>query len=189
MRTLTASALAALSLSPLPLALLIEMDLTAPLNLNTSSLTLTINGTNYLGTGGLGKIEAIGETPAEIKGLKFELSGVPSTSVALALAEPVQGKAVRIKLAIFDPATYRVLDARVRWAGVLDVMEIDDARGSAVITVTAEHAGIDLQRPYTSLYSDAEQQRLNPGDVAFQFNADQVDSRIVWPDATYGRQA
>ena len=188
MRTLSVASLAALQSSPCPLALLVEMDLTVPLNMNTSSLLLTLNGIAYIGVSGLGKIEAIQETPAEVKSLKFEISGVPSTSIALALAEPVQGKAVRIKLAIFDPVTYQVLDTRLRWAGLLDVMEIDDGNGSAVVSVTAEHAGIDLQRPFTSLYSDAEQQRLHPGDFSFQFNADQVDSRIVWPDATYGRQ-
>lgn len=188
MRILSAPALAALAMSPIPLALLVEMDLSSSLNLNTSSLNLTIGTTTYLGTAGLGKIDAMDETPAEVKQLRFEMSGVPSGEIALALGEPVQGKAVRIKLAIFDPVTYQVLDTRLRWAGILDVMEISDGPQSATLSVTAEHAGIDLQRPFTSLYSNAEQQRLNPGDLAFQFNADQVDMRIIWPDATFGRQ-
>lgn len=188
MRTLTSAALAALSRSPVPLAVLVEMDLTAPLNLNTGSLTLALNGTTYLGTAGLGKIEAIQETAAEIRQLKFELSGVPSTSIALALAEPVQGKAVRIKLAIFDPDTYQILDTRLRWAGYLDVMSITDGAGTATLSVTAEHAGIDLLRPATSLYSDAEQRRLYPGDLFFQYVADQADVRVIWPSASWGRK-
>lgn len=187
MRALSPAATAALSRSPLPLALLVELELTLPLYLNTASLDLTLGGTTYYGTRGLGKIEAIAESPAEIKPLRFELSGVPGESIALALAEPVQGKPVRIKLALFDPDTYALLDVSLRWAGRLDVMTITDGDGTATITVQAEHAGIDLVRPQTSLYSNAEQQRLHPGDPSFQYIAEQADMKIVWPSAAYGR--
>lgn len=188
MRTLSAPAQAALLRSPLPLAVLVEMDLTLPLNLNTASIDLVQNGATYYGTKGLGKIEAIQDTPAEVKQLRFELSAVPSTMISLALQEPVQGKAVRIKLCIFDPDTYQVLDTRLRWSGLLDVFSIEDqAGGNATLQCTAEHAGIDLIRPTASYYSDSEQRRLNPGDFFFQFNADQVEQRIVWPDASFGR--
>lgn len=185
MRILSVAAANALRSNPVPLAFLVEMDLSESLFLNTSSLTLDIEGATYLGTGGLGKIDAIQETPAEVKQLQFALSGVPSDAIALALGEPVQGKAVRIKLAILDPVTYQVLATSLRWAGLLDVMVIEDGQGQATISVTAEHAGIDLQRPYSSVYSDLEQQRLFPGDLAFQYNADQVDRKIVWPAASY----
>lgn len=188
MRTLSAPALAALQGRALPLAVLVEMALSTPLNLNTSGLDLTLNGTTYYGTKGLGKIEPVRETPAEVGAIKFTLSGVPSTSIALVLTEPVQGKLVNIKLAIFDVATNQVLDVRTRWSGRLDVMTIDDGGSTGVLTVTAEHAGIDLTRPGNSFYTDAEQQRLNPGDLAFQFLNDQVEQRIVWPSANWGRQ-
>lgn len=185
MRTLTGAAITAISGKTLPMALLIEMDLTAALNLNTSNLNLVIGGTTYYGTKGLGKIGAIEESSAEVRGLQFELAGVRSDMLSLALSEPVQGKAVRIKTAIFDPATYTVLDTRLRWAGRLDVMTIADADQASVITVTAEHAGIDLTRPASSLYTDAEQQRLRAGDLFLQFLADQVEQRIVWPSAEF----
>jgi hypothetical protein len=188
MRTLTAAALAALQRSPIPLAVLVEMDLAAPLRLNTASLTLGINGITYYGTQGLGKIEAVQDSPAEIKPLKFELSGVPSAMIAVALAEPVQGKEARIKLAIYDPDIYQLLDVRQRWAGLLDVMAIEDGPVTATLQVTAEHAGLDLIRPLTSLYSDAEQRRLVPGDPGLQYMADQVDMRVVWPAASWGRR-
>jgi hypothetical protein len=167
------------------MAILVEMDLTSSLNLCTAGINLTIGGITYLGAGGLGKIEAIQDSPSEIKQLRFELSGVPSASIALALAEPVQGKAVRIKLAIFDPTTYQVLGTHLRWAGRLDVMAIQDDPATATIQVTAEHAGIDLLRPTMSYYSDAEQRRLYSNDPSLQFMADQVDQRVTWPAATW----
>ena len=86
MRTLSTAALAALQRSPLPIAILVEMDLASPLYLNTSSLNLVVGATTYLGTAGLGRIEAIQDSPSEVKPLRFELSGVPTTSVSLARA-------------------------------------------------------------------------------------------------------
>lgn len=186
MRTLSVEGAAVLAagLTP-PIALLVEMDLTAPLYLNTSNIDLEIDGTTYYGTRGLGKIGPLSDTPAEVRGIQFELSGVSSDAIALALAAPVQGKAVRIKLAVLHPADYTVLDARNRWAGLLDVMSISESGGMATIAVSAEHAGIDLARPASSLYSHAEQQRLHPGDLFLQFLADQVDRRVVWPSREY----
>ena len=146
------------------------------------------DGNTYLGTKRLGKIEPLQDSPSEAKGLRFEMSGVPASQIALARTERVQGKAVRIKVAIFDPATYQVLDQRLRWAGILDVMAISDGPDTSVIRVSAEHCGIDLLRPGGSIYSDAEQRRLYPGDPSLQFMADQVDQRVVWPAASWGRK-
>ena len=188
MRSLSAAEITALQSGNVPLAILVEMALSTPLNLNTSSLDLNIGGTTYYGTRGLGTIDAVQETPAEVKQLRFTMSGVPTASIALALTEPVQGKLVTLKLAIFDPATYQVLGSHTRWAGRMDVMSISDGGGSATLTVTAEHAGIDLTRPGVSLYTDLEQQRLYPGDLFLQYLNDQVEQRIVWPAASWGRQ-
>lgn len=188
MRSLSPATVAALQRSPLPLAMLVEMDLTQPLYLNTSGLDLVLNGRTYLGTRGLGKVEALQDSPAEVKPLRFELSGVDSTRIALARTERVQGREVRILSAIFDPDTYQPLDVRLRWCGRLDVLAVEDGVPTATLQVTAEHAGIDLLRPVTSLYSDAEQRRLHPGDPSLQYMADQAEMRIVWPAASWGRQ-
>ena len=186
MRTLSAPELAALGRSPLPLAVLVEMDLASgALNLNTASIDLTLGGTVYYGTHGLGKIDPLQDSPAEIRAVKFELSGVPSANVALALAEPVQGKDVRIKLALFDPDTYVILGTHLRWAGRLDVMAIEDGPLTATLQVSAEHAAIDLLRTMPSLYSDSEQRRLYSGDPSLQYMADQVDMRVIWPAASW----
>lgn len=185
MRTLTAPALAALQSRSVPLAILVEMALSTQLNLNTTSLDLVYSGTTYYGTKGLGSINAIQETPNEVRQLQFTLSGVPSTAIALALTEQVQGKLVTVKLAVFDPANYTILDVRTRWAGRLDVMAIDDGSATGTLTISAEHAGIDLMRPRNVLYTDLDQQRLHPGDTGLQFMNDQVDQNIVWPAASF----
>ena len=188
MRTLSTAALAALQRNPLPIALLIEMDLSAPIYLNTGGIDLTIGGTVYSGTQGLGRVDAVQESPAEIKPLRFELGGVPSSMIALALAEPVQGKAVRVKTALFDPDTYQIIETRLRWQGLLDVMSIADGMPTATVQVSAEHSAIDLLRTVTSFYSDAEQRRLFAGDPSLQYMASQAEIKIVWPAATWGRK-
>ena len=186
MRTLSGPELAALQRSPLPLAVLVEMDLAGgALYLNTASMDLTLSGVTYYGTRGLGKIDPVQDSPAEIRALKFELSGVPSANIALALTEPVQGKAARIKLAIFDPDTYQILGTHLRWAGRLDVMAIEDGPVTGTLQVSAEHAAIDLLRNTPTLYSDSEQRRLYRGDPSLQYMADQVDMRVIWPAASW----
>jgi hypothetical protein len=185
MRSLSTAAAAALSGAVVPVAILVEMDLTEPLFLNTSSLDLVIAGVTYYGAKGLGKIGAIQETSAELPKITFELAGVQPTMISLALQEPVQGKAVRIKLAIFDPATGALLDVRMRYAGWLDVMSIADGRETATINVSSECAALDLLRPSGIFYNDSDQQALTPGDLAFQYVNDQVEQRIVWPAASF----
>lgn len=188
MRTLSAPALAALLRSPLPIALLVEMDITSTVYLCTAGINLVVDGITYLGTGTLGRIDAVQESPAEIKPLRFELSGVPSGQIALALAEPVQGKAVRIKIAVLDPDTYQVIESRLRWQGRLDVFAIEDGPDTATLMCSAEHAAIDLLRTATVMYSDSEQRRLYSNDPSLQFLADQAEQRLVWPAASWGRQ-
>lgn len=192
MRTVSASASTVLSGRLVPLVLLIEMDLSSPLYLNTSNADLVIASTTYYGTKGMGKVAPQQDVSGDVKGLSFEISGAPSAMVSLALTEKVQGKAVRIKACILDPTTFAFVDTRVRWAGRLDVMTISESQsesgGTATISITAEHAGIDLTRPANVYYSDDDQQRLNPGDLFLQFMADQIDQRIVWPAAEWFRK-
>lgn len=188
MRSLSGPTAAALLRVPLPMTILVEMDLTSTLYLNTSPLNLVVSGNTYLGTKKLGRIEPLQDTPAEAKGIRFEMSGVPSSQIGLARSERVQGREVRLKTCIFDPDTYLPLDVRLRWKGLLDVFVIEDGPVTATLQVTAEHAGIDLMRPVTSLYSDAEQRRLYSNDPSLQYISDQTEMRIVWPAASFGRR-
>lgn len=188
MRSLSSPTLSALQASALPVALLVEMELSTPLYLCTGALDLVWSGSTYWGTKGLGAINAIADTPSDIKAMSFTLSGVPATQVALVLGDAIQGKTVRIRSALFDPNTYQVLDVRLIWQGVLDVVSIEDGAPTSTIQVTAEHAAIDLIRSRASYYSDAEQRRLCGGDPSLQYIADQTEQRIVWPAASYGRR-
>ncbi len=185
MRTLSTAGAAAIAGSVVCMAILVEMDLTEPLNLNTSSLDLIIGGVEYSGIGGLGQIDPIPETPGELPRINFTLAGVEPTSIALALSEPVQGKAVRIKMALFDSSTGAQIGVWQRYAGYLDVMGVSDSADSSTISVSSESAMLDLLRPTGLYFNDIDQQALHPGDLAFQYVNDQVDQLIVWPAASF----
>lgn len=185
MRILTPEADAALDAGLVVMALLLEMDLSTPLYLNPSRLNLVVEGRTYLGTAGLGNISSIKDTGSEQAKLSFELSGVPSDAIALALGERVQGKDARIFLALFHTDTGVLLDKKQRWAGWLDVMAIQDGPSTATIQVTAEGATLDLLRPSGYLYSHDDTQLLAPGDMFCRYVNDQVEQKIIWPSVEF----
>ena len=190
MRTIDTAAAAVLAAGgAIPLALLVDMpDLSTPLRLCTGRWTLTRDGNTYLGVGQLGEVEPAQESAGGPRPLGFRMNGVPATQRALVLGENVQGKPVNVYLAIFDPATYQILDAVLEWAGTLDVMTWQDDGESGVITVSAESAGADLLRGISVRYTDQDQQRLFPGDLGFEYVIAQGEKTIVWPAASFFRR-
>lgn len=182
MRTLTSPAIAAIAAGTVVPALLIEMDLdTGLLALNHSRLDLVINGTTYLGTYGLGQIGEMANQASEMPKLQLSMSAAPSDKIALALETPVQGRAVRILAALYDNASFTVLDVSRRFAGWLNVMGLSDGRDRAVLSVSAEAGVRDLLRACNVLYTHADQQAIVPGDMAFQYISRQTEQHIVFP--------
>lgn len=187
MRSLSSAITSALASSSVRIAQLVEMQLTQPLRLNTSPWDLAWSGNTWFATYGLGRIDPIEDSPGELKGLRFELSGVPSTVLATALSEPIQGKPINIYTAVFD-AQCQILDVLLDWSGRLDTMPIAEDGERATIAVTAEHIGVDLLRPAGINFSHQDQGRLHPGDQFFEYVIDQSDQQVVWPAAAFFRQ-
>jgi hypothetical protein len=187
-RSLSSEVVAAINAGTVSIVQLIFMDLSEPIYLNSSSWNLEWDGQTWLGAAGVGRIDEITDGPGEVKGLSFQLSGVRSQDLALALEEPLQGKSVVIYTAILDPNTFTVLDAFVEWSGRLDTMSTSEQGQNATITATAEHIGIDLLRPRVYRYTHQDQQRLFEGDLGLQFVVDQSDKPIVWPAASFFRR-
>lgn len=188
MRTLSLAEQAALSASTVPWVVLVELHLSQTLYLCSAGIDLDVGGITYMGTRGLGRIDTVADSPAEIKPLSFELSGVPSTAVATVLTERVRGRLIRVLSLLLDPETGRPLTPRLRWQGRGDVMALREQGGMATISVTAEHVAADLLRGRPSYWSDAEQRRLYPGDPSLQYMAPQVEQRIVWPSKEFFRR-
>lgn len=188
MKTYSASVLAALSAGHVVVVQLVELQFpSGTVALNTSNWNLVWGGVTYLGAYGLGSVSPIKDSPGEIQGISFTLSAGDSSSIALALddAAQLQGTPAIIRTAILDTTTMQILDAPIDWAGTLDTMSIEEDNNQATISATAESAAVDLLRGNLSTYSDADQQALFPGDVAFEYVVSQVDQPVVWPAREY----
>jgi len=185
MRAITPAAASVLQGRTVPMAVLVDMDLTAPLRVTTWHRPLDWAGATYLAAGSLGQIDATDETTEQARPLRFSLSGLPSAQVSLVLSEPVQGRSVSVYVAIFDPATYQVLDAALEWQGAIDTMQVSEDGQTAVVTVAAESAGLDLLRAVPVRYTDIDQQRLFAGDRGLEYVTGQAEKTIVWPARTF----
>jgi hypothetical protein len=182
-RSLSGPAVAALSQPSVPLVQLVWLGFSPPVALNTSNWDLTFSGVIYKGAYGIGSVSEIEDSPGEIKGLQFTLSGVGSANVALALddAAVVQGTPVVIRTAVLDGSTYQIVDAPIEWSGTLDTMSIVEDGETCAIQVTAESSAVDLLRGAALTYSNADQQAQTPGDRAFEYVISQSSSPFVWP--------
>jgi hypothetical protein len=188
----------------LALAQLVAMYLTEPVYVTTARdniIATTLDPTNAFGpgTGGTSTsktfiggrqtaIDSIKDQGGEIAGLTFQLSGVPNEVLGIALAEPIQGKAVRVFTCIMDPDSQAIVDVQPAWAGTLDQMPISQGVDSSVITVTAEHRGITFARAKGLRYTDGDQQMLFPHDRCLEFLVAQSTHQDVWPAAAFFRQ-
>lgn len=186
MRTLLAPAAAVLG-NRLALAQLVEMDLTVPLYVTTARDTIVWSSKTYIG-GRQTAIDAIKDQGGEVVGVAFQLSGVPNDLLAIALAEPIQGKAVRVYTCLMDPDTQAILDVLPAWAGTLDQMPVSQGIDTSVITVTAEHRGITFASPKGKRYSDGDQQALYAGDLSLSHIVAQATHQDTWPAAEFFKQ-
>lgn len=180
MKIYTPTQLAALRQPTVPIVQLVHMDLANPLYLNPSSWSIPWSGHLWLGTGALGAIEEVTAAPGEVKGLRFSMSGIAREKVAEVLSEPVARRAVTVYTAVLDHEC-KVAICEVEWAGYLEPQSIQHSGDQRVVSVTAEHWGIDLLRPRGVRCTHAEQQRLHPGDMGLEFQAEQATKSVIWP--------
>lgn len=182
MRTIAPAAVAAIGSQQLALVQLVLMQFPgASVALNSSNMDIDWLGVTYRGAYGLGSIAPIEDSPGEVKGLQFSMSGVSSEYLALALDDSaiVQGTPVTIRTAILD-AAYAVVDAPIDWLGRLDTMSIEEDGETCTIAATAESTAVDLLGGAALTYSDADQRSLFPTDRAFEFVVSQSEKPVVW---------
>lgn len=183
MRSISPGAAAALASGRVTFVQMLLMQFpSALLAFNTSNRNIELGGVTYIGAGNLGSIGEVADAPGEIKGLQFEMSGVSSSAIGLALdsSNEVQGTVTDLRTGILDE-NGNVLDAPVDWAGRLDTMAITETGDTCSIAATAESTAVDLLRGSALTYSNADQQARFPGDRAFEYAVAQATAPVVWP--------
>lgn len=184
MKSLSDPVLAALASASAVIVTLVKLEFpSGTVALNSSNWALSHGGTTYQGAAGLGATGAITDKASEIAGIQLEINRVDSTYIALALddADEVQGSAVTISTAIFDPATYTILHVETDWTGYADTMQISEDGETCSIAMTAESKAVDLLRGNPLVYNNADQQALVSGDRIFEYVESQADKPVVWP--------
>jgi hypothetical protein len=143
--------------------------------------SITWDGQTWDGGGDLVGISPIPESDRiEAKGVSVSLNAFDSANISLALQELRQGRAGKIWLGFLDDSDAIIADPVLVFAGRLDTADISDDGDAASITVTYENRLIDLKRPRTLRYTDAEQRARNPADGSMRFVEQLVDDEIIW---------
>ena len=173
-----------------------------PLYFWTGYGDLSINGVTYLGVGTLVNISAVEETTEiEAKGAVVTMTGIPSSFLSLALAEPYQGRECKIYFGLWlnnrtittqanDTITTEDLfefgtetDTRYLteiFSGELDQMNISEEGNTSTIAVTSENVLIKLERPVVRRFTNEDQKSRFPSDRGLEFVAGLQDKEIFW---------
>lgn len=163
-----------------------------------------LGGNTYVGSGSLIQISSVDESlDISAKGATLTLSGLPSDLLALALAEPYQGRKCRIYFGIRDNSpsflqqedgdyvlteTNAFIDLQLPaaplmaeiFSGYIDQMNIEEGAESSTISVYVESRLIDLQRPRERRYTSESQKSRFPNDKGFDFVEDLQAKKFQW---------
>ena len=182
-RTLDANQQAAVAASHVTAALLVEMQFASgTIYLTNAGRDIVWNSQTWLSARG-GNVESIREAAtSEATGLRFTLAGPISAYLSAALSEHVQGKPVKVYVALFDASETLIGTPVEEWSGLTDTMSVEDAAdGTSVIIVTAESRYAQFARPRVRRHNDADQQAAYAGDLFYAFAPTFVDRQIVFP--------
>ncbi len=155
----------------------------------TLPYTTTWNGYSWIGLGSLVEVSEIRETEQLIAtGVRFTLSGVPTSMVSLALAENVQGRQCTVWYAALDTNNQVADTPPIEFRGSVDIPPIAFDASTATIVVNVESRLADFARPNVRRYNDADQQAAYPGDKFFEFVPQMVEKELVWPNRQWFRK-
>jgi hypothetical protein len=188
MMTFDSDTLAALASGEVALVQLVMFEFpSGTVAYNTSTYSFTWLAVEYLAGYGLGEISPVRDAAGEVQGMTIQLDAGDPSKLALALddADQVQGTRFTLRTAVVRISDYQILSAPIDWVGFCDTMSIAEDGSHAAVSVSIESGAVDLIRGSPSTYSDADQQALYPGDLAFQYVVDQIDKPVVWPAKSF----
>lgn len=206
MRNLSNDMVAQLLSSSVEPAFLIELYFdSGTLRLWTGVGNFTWRNEVYTGGGNLLSFSEVEETQElEAKGLVAYLNGVPSSLIAMALAENSRGRPFKLYFATIDSRRYvatedapgrieledgsgfvllenQLVDSPYRlFSGLMDVMEFTDDGITATIKLNVENALIIGRRSKNFRYTNEEQRRRFPNDRGLEFINLLQDKEVIW---------
>jgi hypothetical protein len=153
---------------------------------NTGHRDIVYGGTTFTGLGEMTSIAAAKEEPGvSASSISVGISGIKSEIISLLLSEPYINRPAYIYYTLLDDQDKVITgDPVLLFRGSMD--SINGEQGaSAGFTVEIKSRLADWERPRRNRYSDAEQQKLYPGDKGFEFVGQMEQARIIWPRAAF----
>jgi len=114
------------------------------------------------------------------EGFSVTLTAVPLEVAALLLNQARQGLTGYLWFGALDAAGVLIPDPILLCSGFLDVPEFSQDATTAAVSLTFESDLVKLDTPNETRFTDAEQQRLFPGDLGFQYVAEIPNKRLFW---------
>ena len=148
------------------------------------------NSRTWLGAGGLGSIDTIGEaTDGSATGIKVTLFEVPTDFRDDVAQQATRGALFEIYVGALDQAMQVVTATYLIWKGRIDQYKITDNGTTLSVEVSGESRAIDQQRPAIKRFTDEYQQRMHPGDRFFEYVPQMTEVSILWAQAEGGSAA
>lgn len=189
MRNISDAVLAALDAPTAKLCFLCDLDFqTGPVRMHTwiggfdGVDPFTAERLLFRGVGGFGSIDGL-EQPEELRasGIRLQLSGIDPDTIAIGLDTDYQGRPAKIYLGVVDDADSGLIADELIPLARASMNTITTSIGeTATITLSLRNELEDWERPRISRYSDAEQQRLYPGDTFCTRISVAAESTITW---------
>jgi hypothetical protein len=143
--------------------------------------TLSLFGSDYLGTGELGKISTAPEHVRLIAETKtFQLSGVDIALVDESDLENCFGRSVTEYFGFINPDTGRLHELpETNWEGYMGRGRRVDG-SLPIIEINAEHRLAELDKPDGWRYTHEHQQQFYPGDLGFREMPSVETTEVLW---------
>ncbi len=131
---------------------------------------ITFNGEVYTGSGDLLQMTSIEETQGLVaNNVSFELSGIPSSLLAIALIEDYRNKPITAWFGTLDNAGAIINAPYELFSGVIDTMPTANDGDTGVITVNAESELLIMNESGERRYTDEDQKTDYEDDLGFEF--------------------
>ena len=166
---------------------------------------LVLDGNTYTGAGDLLNISELRESSdIAAYGATLTLSGIPTSVIDLAIAEPYQGRKAIVKFGVITGGDGFLLTedgmllaqenggaiilednttthtSFTVFTGEMDQMNISFGSETVTISLEVESRLIDLERARIRRYTDADQKSRYPNDRAFEFVTRLQDEKLEW---------
>ena len=153
---------------------------------NNSCNNITYNSVEYIASSTLGTISNINESMGvKSSGITVTLSGIQQELIAALLLEPFLNRKAYVFLAMLDSNdAFNATNVVQVFKGKMD--SISGVQGkNPSFSVSIRSRLSDWERSRSIKYTDADQQKIHPGDKGMEFIPQLSQKKIIWPLAGF----